>query len=80
MGKEENWEASIEGYWKELENLVAYAENTSPEDNIGDNVDNNLVFGDGWSYGIETFLKKRQGKFTGWIGYTWSKPSVNLTT
>lgn len=73
LGKEENWEASIEGYWKELENLVAYAENTSPEDNIGDNVDNNLVFGDGWSYGIETFLKKRQGKFTGWIGYTWSK-------
>ncbi|MGB2384172.1 MAG: TonB-dependent receptor [Flavobacteriales bacterium] len=73
LGKEENWEASIEGYWKELENLVAYAENTSPEDNIGDNVDNNLVFGDGWSYGIETFLKKRQGKLTGWIGYTWSK-------
>lgn len=73
LGKEENWEASIEGYWKELENLVAYAENTSPEDNIGDNVDNNLIFGDGWSYGIETFLKKRQGKFTGWIGYTWSK-------
>ena len=58
---------------EELENLVAYAENTSPEDNIGDNVDNNLIFGDGWSYGIETFLKKRQGKFTGWIGYTWSK-------
>lgn len=73
MGDEENWEASIEGYWKDLENLVAYAENTNPEDNIGDNVDNNLVFGEGSSYGVETFIKKRQGQFTGWIGYTWSK-------
>ena len=73
LGEDENWEASIEGYWKELENLVAYAENTSPEDNIGNNVDNNLVFGEGWSYGVEAFLKKRQGQFTGWIGYTWSK-------
>ena len=73
LGANDEWEASVEGYWKELDNLVAYAENTSPEDNIGNNVDNNLVFGDGWSYGLETFLKKRQGRFTGWIGYTWSK-------
>ena len=73
LGNEENWEASVEGYWKELENLVAYAENTNPEDNIGNNVDNNLVFGEGWSYGLETFVKKRQGRLTGWIGYTWSK-------
>jgi hypothetical protein len=73
LGESNDWEASVEGYWKSLENLVAYAENSSPEDNIGNNVDNNLVFGDGWSYGVETFLKKRQGKFTGWLGYTWSK-------
>lgn len=73
LGKDSQWEASIEGYWKELENLVAYGENTSPEDNIGNNVDNNLVFGDGWSYGLETFVKKREGRLTGWIGYTWSK-------
>ena len=73
LGANEDWEASVEGYWKELDNLVAYAENTSPEDNIGNNVDNNLVFGEGWSYGLETFVKKRQGRFTGWVGYTWSK-------
>ena len=73
LGNDDQWETSVEGYWKELENLVAYGENTSPEDNIGNNVDNNLVFGDGWSYGLETFVKKRQGRFTGWIGYTWSK-------
>jgi hypothetical protein len=36
-------------------------------------VDNNLVTGTGWSYGLECFLKRRKGDLTGWIGYTWSK-------
>jgi hypothetical protein len=73
LGSENIWEASVEGYWKDLEGLVAYGENSRPEDNINNNVDNNLVFGDGWSYGLELFLKKRLGNLTGWIGYTWSK-------
>jgi hypothetical protein len=30
------------------------------------------VFGEGWSYGSEFFVKKAKGKLTGWIGYTLS--------
>jgi hypothetical protein len=73
IGTERNWECSAEVYWKDLENLVAYAENSLPDDNIGNNVDNNLVFGEGSSYGLELFLKRRLGDITGWLGYTWSK-------
>ena len=73
IGADNRWEASIEAYWKDLEGLVAYGENSRPEDNIGNNVDNNLVFGTGWSYGLEGFVKKRLGALTGWLGYTWSK-------
>ncbi|MDA0569335.1 MAG: TonB-dependent receptor, partial [Bacteroidetes bacterium] len=73
IGKNKNWETSIELYYKDLENLVEYAENTLPTDNIGTNTDNNLVFGSGWSYGAEFFIKKRTGRINGWIGYTWSK-------
>jgi len=73
LGAERAWEASIEGYYKDLENLVEYAENTLPTDNIGTNTDNNLVFGEGWSYGVEFFVKKRRGPLNGWVGYTWSK-------
>ena len=29
-----------------------------------------VVFGRGWAYGSEFFLRKRLGKLTGWIGYT----------
>jgi hypothetical protein len=73
LGEDRSWEASIEGYYKSLENLVEYAENTLPTDNIGTNTDNNLIFGEGWSYGAEFFLKRRTGRINGWVGYTWSK-------
>ena len=73
LGEDRSWEASIEGYYKSLENLVEYAENTLPTDNIGTNTDNNLIFGEGWSYGAEFFLKRRTGRMNGWVGYTWSK-------
>lgn len=67
------WSLSIEGYGKTLEGLPAYRENIRPEDNIGTNVDNNLVVGRGWSYGVESFAKRKRGRLTGWVGYTWSK-------
>jgi hypothetical protein len=73
LGEDRDYEMSVEGYYKDLENLVEYAENTQPTDNMETNTDNNLVFGDGWSYGAEFFLKKRRGDLNGWIGYTWSK-------
>ena len=73
LGKDKNYEASVEVYHKELSNLVEYAENTLPTDNLETNTDNNLVFGYGWSYGAEFFVKKRRGRLNGWLGYTWSK-------
>jgi hypothetical protein len=38
------------------------------------NLDQEFVFGKGWSYGNEIYLEKKEGKLTGWIGYTlaWS--------
>ena len=67
------YEASIEIYYKDLKNLIEYKENAFPEDNLNNNVDNQLTFGNGYSYGAEFFLKKRLGDFNGWIGYTYSK-------
>jgi len=67
------YEASVELYYKDLNNLIEYKENSFPEDNLKNNVDNQLTFGRGYSYGAEFFLKKRLGDFNGWIGYTWSK-------
>lgn len=67
------YEASVEVYYKGMKNLVEYKQGALPSDNVNDNTDNLLVFGTGWSYGAEFFIKKATGKLTGWIGYTWAK-------
>lgn len=67
------YEASVEVYYKDMQNLVEYEEGSRPENNINNNTDNQLVFGSGYSYGAEFFLKKNHGRLNGWIGYTWSK-------
>ncbi len=76
------FETSVEVYYKDFENLIEYAEGADPQNNGNTNYDAQLVFGDGYSYGAELFIKKRTGKMTGWIGYTWSKtmrqfPDIN---
>ena len=67
------YESSVELYYKTMKNVVEYKEGYLPGDNVMNNTDNNLTFGDGLSYGAEFFLKKRTGDLNGWIGYTISK-------
>ncbi|NEN24695.1 TonB-dependent receptor [Cryomorpha ignava] len=66
-------ETSVEGYFKTMDNLVEYKENTQPSDGVDNNEDNLLTFGNGIAYGIEVFIHKTIGKTTGWIGYTLSR-------
>ena len=49
---------------------------------IDQDPENGFTFGKGQAYGVEFFVKKAKGKFTGWIGYTlsytWRKfPELN---
>ena len=58
----DTYEASIEGYYKEMENLIEYKEGVLPEDNTNQSSDNAFTFGDGESYGLEMLIKKNKGK------------------
>lgn len=71
--KKDKYEASVEVYYKHMNNLIEYKDGALPSDNVNDNTDNLLVFGTGRSYGIEFFIKRTTGKLTGWIGYTLAK-------
>lgn len=76
-------ETSVEVYYKTMDNQIEYKDGALPGDNVLDNPDNNFTFGSGKAYGIEFFLKKAKGKFTGWIGYTLAKttrqfPALNF--
>ena len=73
------YETSIEAYYKTMQNQIEYREGYTP--NFGD-TEKDFVFGKGWSYGTELFFNKTRGRLTGWIGYTlswtWRKfPELN---
>ena len=65
------FEVSVEGYYKEITDLLSYKEGTSIT-LLGDDWENGITVGDGKSYGAELFIQKKKGRTTGWIGYTLS--------
>lgn len=72
------YEASVEVYYKDLKNQIEYKDGALPAGDVNDNADNQFTFGVGQAYGAEFFLKKRLGKFNGWIGYTLSYTNRNF--
>lgn len=68
--KKEMYETSVEVYYKTMEGQIEYRDGATPDQDVKNNQDNNFVFGKGWSYGAEFFIKKRYGRLNGWIGYT----------
>jgi hypothetical protein len=60
---------SLEGYYKTMEGLVEYREGAEFL-GAGKNWQDNVAVGDGVSYGAEVFVQKKQGRTTGWLGYT----------
>jgi len=59
---------SVEGYYKPYSNLM---ENNPKNDPTID--DDDFIEGKGTAWGFELLLKKSTGKFTGWIGYSYSR-------
>lgn len=70
---DDKYEASVEAYYKDMQNLVEYEEGADPQNTVDANFDEQFEFGSGYSYGVELFVKRRVGRLTGWGGYTWSK-------
>lgn len=65
------FEVSVEGYYKEMNNVTSYKEGASILENK--NWQDQITQGEGKSYGLEVFLQKKVGKLSGWIGYTLSR-------
>ena len=75
------YELSVEGYYKEMRDIIDYLDGANF---IGGSNDweKKVDQGRGWSYGGEFLLQKKKGKYTGWIGYTlsWTNrqfPNIN---
>jgi CarboxypepD_reg-like domain/TonB-dependent Receptor Plug Domain len=64
------YEASLEIYYKDMQNLIEYK--NGADIFLNEFIESQLVFGNGWSYGLELYVEKKVGKFTGWLSYTLS--------
>jgi hypothetical protein len=64
------FEASVEGYYKWMQNQVDFKDNADIV--LNKQLEGDIRQGDGWSYGLELYLKKQKGKMTGWVSYTLS--------
>ena len=66
-------EIGIEGYYKTMSNLIEYKEGSSfMSASISESWETEIEVGKGTAYGMEVLIRKDEGDFTGWIGYTLS--------
>jgi len=75
----QNLSLTVEGYYKTMNNIIGYKEGASflaiQESDEGlESIswEDNVTSGTGVSYGAEVLLQRKQGKLTGWAGYTLS--------
>jgi hypothetical protein len=69
--QENMFEFSVEVYYKSMSNQIEYQNGANLV--LNNKVESLLVFGKGWSYGAEFLLRKKYGRLTGWLAYTWSR-------
>ncbi|NJC26305.1 TonB-dependent receptor [Neolewinella antarctica] len=70
---EKNLTFSGEAYYKTMRDVIEYREGSDLI--LNDNFEEQLLQGDGYSWGAEFLLRRRAGRVNGWLGYTlaWSR-------
>jgi len=69
--KDNIFEASLELYYKSLQNQIDYRDGADMVFN--EEIEGELVYGKGRAYGAELLIKKQSGRLTGWLSYTLSR-------
>ena len=59
---------NLEGYYKNMDNQLQFVDGAQLFAN--DELEEEFAVGEGEAYGMEFSIEKKQGKLTGWIGYT----------
>ncbi len=65
------YQFSAETYYRWMQNQIDLKNGADIFAN--EHIEGELLFGVGRAYGLEILLRKKRGKFTGWLGYTWSR-------
>jgi hypothetical protein len=70
------FEVSVEGYYKDIRNVTDFADNA--EIQLNRDLSTEYRQGDSWSYGVEFMVNKTEGRLTGMASYTWSKTTRKI--
>lgn len=70
------YELSIEGYFKRSKNILDYK--VGAELLLNEQLETEVLQGEGRSYGVEFLVRKTKGKLNGWVGYSYSKALIKL--
>lgn len=74
--KENEWETSVEFFYKDMQNLVEYKD--FPTLFLNRHIETELLTGKGRAYGGEIYIRRMKGKWKGWISYTYSMTEVKV--
>ncbi len=69
-------ELSVEGYFKRSSNILDYK--VAAQLLLNENIETQLLQGEGKASGVEFLIKKTAGRLNGWIGYTYSRTFIKL--
>ncbi|MBB6459177.1 TonB-dependent receptor [Flammeovirga kamogawensis] len=68
--KDKKYDFSIDSYYKTSHNVLEFKPNGRYV--VTDQIETDVISGEGRSYGIESIFRKRKGKLTGSLAYTYS--------
>lgn len=76
FGANNDYELSVEGYYKDTWNQIEYIDGADIL--INEFLEADLLSGIGRAMGLEFYLKKNTGKLNGWISYTLGKSELKV--
>lgn len=76
FGKEDMYEFSVEAYYRKTQNQIDYIDGADLL--INEFIEGDLLSGKGRAYGLEFYLQKKAGRFTGWLAYTLARTELKV--
>lgn len=70
------YELSLEGYYKEMRDILDFKVGANLL--LNENIETELLNGEGKAYGVEFLVKKKKGRLNGWLGYSYSRSLIKL--
>lgn len=72
------YEVSLEGFYKQSNDILDFK--TGAKLLLNENIETEVLQGEGKSYGLEVLIRKNKGKLNGWLGYTYSRSFVKFNS